>query len=169
MTNFARIVDGVAVDVSTDPVKQFHPTIAAEFVSVPDTVKRLWRVQGGVWSAPPPAPTSAPTEAPAPPPALTWDNAPAEYFQIDVGPFFDRFGQKALQVTSSTDPVVEGMVKFVTPRKFIDLKRPDLSSIIGILVTKGIITSEERDAVLVQRTTDYERHSKGLPQPADTV
>lgn len=53
MTNFARIIDGVAVDVSTDPENCFHPDIAAQFVAVPDTVGPGW-VKGadGKWSAP---------------------------------------------------------------------------------------------------------------------
>lgn len=97
----------------------------------------------------------------------TWDTAPAEYFQIDVGPFFDRFGGKAIVITSSEDSVVRGMLALVTPRKFIDLKREDLPVLVGILVTKGIITEAEMAAVLDPHTTDYERHLKGLPQPAE--
>ena len=33
MTNFARIIDSVAVDVSADPENSFHPDIAAQFVA----------------------------------------------------------------------------------------------------------------------------------------
>lgn len=53
MSNFARIIDNVAVDVSTDPENSFHPDIAAEFVPVPDNVAPGW-VKGtdGKWSAP---------------------------------------------------------------------------------------------------------------------
>lgn len=53
MTNLARIINNVAVDVSPDPENQFHPSIAAEFVPVPDTVGPGW-VKGadGKWSAP---------------------------------------------------------------------------------------------------------------------
>jgi hypothetical protein len=39
MSNFARIINNVAVDVSTNPQEQFHPDIAAEFEPVPDDVQ----------------------------------------------------------------------------------------------------------------------------------
>jgi len=57
MSNFARIINNVAVDVSADPENSFHPDIAAEFVAVPDNVAPGW-VKGsdGKWSAPAPAP-----------------------------------------------------------------------------------------------------------------
>lgn len=52
MINFARIVDGVAIDVSDDPESHFHPDIAAEFEEVPDTVQHGWRLIGDEWEAP---------------------------------------------------------------------------------------------------------------------
>lgn len=99
--------------------------------------------------------------------APTWEAAPAEYFWIDVGPFFDRFGVKALDITSSEDPQVRGVVTLCMPRKYIDLKRPDLPQMVGLLVAKGIITAGEKVAVLAMVTTEYERHIKGLPQPTE--
>lgn len=161
--NFARIIDGVAADVSADPENHFHPTLAEQFVQVPDEVRVQWRLIDGAWQAPP-APEPAPEPEPAP--SLTWANAPAQYWWIDVGPFFDRFGQKAIVITSSTDTVVAGLVTLIMPRKYVDLKREDLPQLLGILVTKGIITNAEMQAVLNTPTTDYERHIKGLPQPA---
>lgn len=54
MSNFARIKNNVAVDVSTDPASHFHPAIATEFEAVPDEVQRGWRRNAeGNWSAPP--------------------------------------------------------------------------------------------------------------------
>ncbi len=87
------------------------------------------------------------------------------YWWIDVGPFFDRFGLKALGVVSSADPVVQGAVTLCMPRQYIDLKRPDLPSMLDVLVSKGLITAVEKAAILTNPTTDYERHIKGLPQP----
>tara|TARA_R110000772_G_scaffold164199_4_gene275593 strand:- start:1907 stop:2365 length:459 start_codon:yes stop_codon:yes gene_type:complete len=63
MSNYARIRNNIAVDVSTDPASQFHPTIAAEFEAVPDEVQRGWRrAEDDTWSAPP----EVVPEAPAP-------------------------------------------------------------------------------------------------------
>ena len=59
--NYARIRNNIAVDVSTDPASQFHPTIAAEFEAVPDDVQRGWqRDAEGTWSAPPEVAPSEP-------------------------------------------------------------------------------------------------------------
>lgn len=53
MKNFARIINNVAVDVSTDPENCFHPSISVEFVEVPSQVEPQWRIIDGEWSAPP--------------------------------------------------------------------------------------------------------------------
>ncbi|GGY12846.1 hypothetical protein GJV26_00155 [Massilia dura] len=100
-------------------------------------------------------------------PALTWSAAPAEYWWIDVGSFFDRFGSKSLAITSSTDPEVAGLVMLVLPRKYIDLQRADLPTLLDVLVTKDIITEAEKTAVLTRPTTEQERYIVGLPQPLD--
>lgn len=61
MANYARIVNGVAVDVSATPESDFHPAIAAEFQSVPDTVRAGWKRNAqGEWSAPPAVTPPAP-------------------------------------------------------------------------------------------------------------
>lgn len=52
MANFARVINNVAVDVSTDPDNDFHPDIAAQFVSVPDDVTNGWVKTGSVWAQP---------------------------------------------------------------------------------------------------------------------
>lgn len=52
MANYARIIDNVAVDVSTDPSTSFHPDLAREFVKVPDQVQPGWTTDGKAWSAP---------------------------------------------------------------------------------------------------------------------
>ena len=61
MTNFARIINDVAVDVSSNPAEQFHPEIAKDFVPVPDQVESGWSVSAGKWS--PPAPVEPTTPA----------------------------------------------------------------------------------------------------------
>ena len=62
MTNFARIIDNVAVDVSGDPASCFHPTIAANFVEVPAGVGQGWRhdPDSDLWTAPEPTPGPGP-------------------------------------------------------------------------------------------------------------
>lgn len=52
MRNYARIVENIAVDVSTAPYEHFHPTLAGEFVEVPAEVQAGWIKVDGTWSAP---------------------------------------------------------------------------------------------------------------------
>ena len=52
MTNYARVINGTAADVSTDPKNCFHPSIAAEFVEVPAKVAHGWVLADGKWTAP---------------------------------------------------------------------------------------------------------------------
>lgn len=105
--------------------------------------------------------------APAGPALPQWSdqNLDARYWWIDVGPFFDRFGPKALAVTGSADTQVQGLVTLVMPRQYIDLKRADLPGMLELLVAKGLITSGDKGAILTTATTEYERHVKGLPPP----
>ncbi|SMC24241.1 hypothetical protein SAMN02745857_01784 [Andreprevotia lacus DSM 23236] len=51
--NFARVVDGVAVDVSREPAVYFPALLVAEFVEVPDEVAPQWRLnEAGEWVSP---------------------------------------------------------------------------------------------------------------------
>lgn len=77
MTNFARIVGNVAVDVSTDPAQQFHPDLVSQFVPVPDEVQAGWRLNGEAWEAP-----SAPEPAPAPEPVQTYPTVGPIHFKM---------------------------------------------------------------------------------------
>lgn len=88
------------------------------------------------------------------------------YGWLDIGPFMDRFGTKALALTSSTDPQIQGVITLVMPRKYIDLKRPDLSQMLDLLISKGAIGPADKLAVLNPVTTEAERYIKGMPQPA---
>ena len=97
--------------------------------------------------------------------SLTWENASAEYFWLDIGPFFDRIGPKRLQVMASADPAVKAVVDDAKMRKYIDIKRPDVAYGLDLIVTAGLITEADKQLLLNPVTTEYERHIKGLPQP----
>lgn len=78
----------------------------------------------------PPAP-----DAPPEPPAAAW--------YINVGPFFDRFGAYKLPILSSSDALVQAVIKDSSVRKYIDLKgrRAELAQVIGLLQIKGFPVS----------------------------
>ena len=65
---------------------------------------------------------------PPPPPAQR---------HISVGAFFDRFGAAKWEVLSSTDPLVQAMVRDASVRTFIDLDRPDLLQGLQLVQSKG--------------------------------
>ena len=103
----------------------------------------------------------------SPPPQPKWagQNLDARYWWINVGPFFDRFNGKAINITSSTDPVVQGLLTLVLPREYIDLKRQDIAVMMDTLIAKSLITAEDKTTILSTNTTEYERFIKGLPEP----
>ena len=47
---------------------------------------------------------------------------------IDLGPFFDRFGAQLIPILTSTDIVVKAIIQNLTVRKYIDLKRAEVTS-----------------------------------------
>lgn len=97
MTNFARIVGNVAVDVSTDPAQQFHPDLVSQFVPVPDEVQAGWRLNGEAWEAP-----NTPEPAPAPEPVQTYPTVGPIHFQM----LFTSEEAVAAEAARSTDPVL---------------------------------------------------------------
>lgn len=70
MSTYARITDGVAVEVWTDgglgivPADVFVPGLAEQFEPVPDGVQAGWFLLEEVWNAPPeyPSPLNVPQE-----------------------------------------------------------------------------------------------------------
>lgn len=101
----------------------------------------------------------------------SWADAQPQYWWINLGPFCDRldtYGGAGTQlaVTSSTDATVQGIYKILALREYVDLKRADVASMLGVLGTKiTAITPAVQAQILSTVTTDYERHVKGLPQP----
>lgn len=65
---------------------------------------------------------------PAPPDPYEW--------LIDVGPFYDRFGPAKMAVLTSTDVGVQAIVKDVSIRAWIDLKRDDVAQSLAYIGTK---------------------------------
>lgn len=104
---------------------------------------------------------------PPEPDPVTWDNASPEYWWIEVGSFYDRFGAAKIPVLASPDPTVQALVRDTQVRKYIDLRREDVVQFVDFLGTVvPEVTPEVRQAVLGY-TTEEERYIKGLPQPVE--
>lgn len=81
---------------------------------------------------------------------------PTEWL-IDIGPFFDRFGAKKLPILMSDDSMVKAIIEDVQVRKWIDLQRQDVSDALTVLVSKNLITTNEKTTIL---TTPVELREK---------
>ena len=132
MANFARIINEIAVDVSTDPTNQFHPDIAREFEPVPDDVKPGWVRTNGEWSAPEPAPQPEPTP--------TYPKVTPVQFKL----LFTSPERVAIKGARATDPVVDDLWELVEdPRmEYVDFALKSVRDSIEYLATAGLIDPE---------------------------
>lgn len=144
MTNYARIINGVAVDVSTDPERCFHPIVAAEFVEVPGEVSHGWRLSGDSWQAPsevapvvPEVPTETGNLTPTPPEFLL---------------LLTLQERVAIREAGSADLVVQDLLRMVDdPRvPFIELTNPSVVETLNYLTTTAppLLTTERAARVL---------------------
>lgn len=142
MTNFARIINDVAVDVSTDPAHCFHPDIAAQFEPVPDEVQPGWIRKDGQWSAPAPTPQPEPEPEPVPVyPKVT----PVEFKML-----FTSAERIAIKEARATDPVIDDYFDIVEdPRlQVVDLGLHSVQEGIRYLQAIGILTEDRVSQIL---------------------
>lgn len=139
MTNYARIINNIAVDVSRAPAQQFHPTIAAQFVEVPDAVRPGWVKTGNTWAPLREAPAP---ETPAPDyPRLT----PVQFKLLFTGP--ERLAIKAAR---ATDPVLEDAFDLLDDPRLteVDLNLQSNRDLIAYLASRSLITPERVPEIL---------------------
>lgn len=138
MTNYARIIDNVAVDVCADPANSFHPDIASDFVAVPDEVQAGWIRTDGQWSAPAPAPQPEPVPVY---PKVT----PVEFKML-----FTSAERIAIKEARATDPVIDDYFDIVEdPRlQVVDLGLHSVQEGIQYLQTIGILTEDRVSQIL---------------------
>lgn len=151
MKNYARIISNVAVDVSTNPANSFHPTIAAEFVEVPDQVRAHWRLENEVWTEPPePEPVPTPEPGPEPEPDM----------RITRLAFLNRFLMEeriGIRAAATSDYVVQDFLALVDAATFIDLSRPDTIQGVRFLASKNLISQSRGDEILTTPINPMER------------
>lgn len=79
---------------------------------------------------------------------------------IDIGAFFDRFGDAKFQILTSSDATIKALLLDVTVRKWIDLRRPDVEQALNIISTKcDKVTPELIQAILHTPVEDIENLS----------
>lgn len=138
MTNYARIINEVAVDVSTDPATHFHPDIAREFVAVPDNVQPGWRLIEGIWTEP----------APVDPPAPVAEHPTVSPIEFKL--LFTLQERLAINKVRDTDPVLDDFFGLIEdPRlTFVDLGLQSTRDAIGYLAAQGLIGAERVEQIL---------------------
>ncbi|MEI4262781.1 hypothetical protein [Roseovarius sp. D0-M9] len=143
--NYARIVNDQAVDISTDPASQFHPDLAAEFVKVPEGVKRGWlRAADGTWFAPAdPVPTEPEPERPA--------VSPVEFKLL-----FTSAERVKLKELRATDPILDDFWSIVDDPRATQIRLSLSSTQQGVgyavqeLVTAGTVASADADTRIAE-------------------
>lgn len=125
--DYALINSDVVQNVVTGDAA-YAQSIAADWQAVVDVTNTVpqpgigWGYVNSQFVAPTPEPEPVPVQKPR---------------HISVGAFFDRFGSEKINILSSTDTVVQALVRDASVRKYIDLDRPDLVQAMQLLVSKG--------------------------------
>ena len=80
-------------------------------------------------------------------------------WRIDVGSFFDRFGDAKVENLSSENPIVKAMITDASVRKYISLieRKEELTQMLGLLQTLIPGISLDVTAILETEPTDAER------------
>ena len=83
-------------------------------------------------------------------------------WRIDVGSFFDRFGEAKLAVLSSENSVVKAMITDASVRKYIALieRKDELTQMLGLLQTLVSGISLDVAAILETTPTEAERYGE---------
>ena len=132
MANFARVINNIAVDVSTAPTNQFHPDIAREFEQVPDEVQAGWIRTEGEWSAPVPTPQ--------PDPEPTYPKVTPVQFKL----LFTSPERVAIKAARATAPVVDDLWELVEDQRmeYVDFGLKSVRDSIEYLATARLIAPE---------------------------
>ena len=86
---------------------------------------------------------------------------PAQW-RIDVGSFFDRFGDAKISILASENPIVKAMIMDASVRKYISLveRKDELTQMLGLLQTLVPGISLDAAAILETTPTEAERYGE---------
>ena len=156
MTKNARILNGVAVDVTDgDPSEQFHADLAAQFVTVPDEVQPGWFLDPETedWSAPilaEPAPATVHYRLRVSRPEFKMLFTLTERLAIKVA----REGG-ATEEEQTIKMVLDDFYELIEDDKLgaIEVDHPQVQEGLNYLVSTGLLTEERMEEI-----------SKGVPE-----
>ncbi|MDT8428474.1 MAG: hypothetical protein RQ757_06880 [Pseudomonadales bacterium] len=138
MTNFARIIDGVAVDVSDSPGEYFHPDIALQFAEVPGAVQSGWKLVDGLWVSPDPAPDPVPAQTS---PVVS---------PITFKMLFTSAERLAIKAARATNPIIDDFFELLDDPRLtqVDLGLSSVQGALDYIVSEGLLTVERQQQIL---------------------
>ena len=77
-------------------------------------------------------------------------------WRIDVGSFFDRFGDAKISILASENPIVKAMITDASVRKYISLieRKDELTQMLGLL--QSLVSGISLDITAILETTPSE-------------
>ena len=90
------------------------------------------------------------------PPEPVPEPEPVNHWWIYVGAFHDRFKQHLIPILADPDAVVQAIVKTLSVRKYVDLRRPDVAGMVDTIILKGYAINKTE--ILETVPTDLERY-----------
>ena len=136
---YARIVNGVAIDVRTEsPECFFTPNIVAEFVEVPEEVEDHWVLIDNIWSAPI-----------IPEPIVTSPLIPI-ISPVEFKLLFTPQERMAIKAARATDEILDDLFTILDdPRlKEVNLNLESNKAVMAYLESKGLITTERKAEIM---------------------
>lgn len=136
--NYARIINDVAVDVSTDHASQFYPSIAEQFEPVPDAVQPGWIRTDGQWQAP--------EATPEPEPAPVYPQVSPVQFKL----LFTSPERVAIKAARTTDSVIDDFFDIVEDPRLthVDLGLQSTQDALSYMVSSNLLTADRREQIL---------------------
>lgn len=136
---YARIVNGIAVDVRTEsPEGFFTPNIVAEFIEVPEEVEDHWILLDDNWSAPI-----------MPEPIVTAPLIPI-ISPVEFKLLFTPQERMAIKAARATDEILDDLFTIIDdPRlKEVNLNLESNKAVMAYLESKGLITAERKAEIM---------------------
>lgn len=141
MAKFARIQNGIAVDIaSSDPAELFHPDLAVQFTACPDEVETGWRFADNKWTAP-----AAIATAEAPVEAKSTMVSPVEFKLL-----FTPQERIAIKAVRATDVVIDDFYDIAEDPRLthVDLALQTTQMAIAYMVSLNLLTAERAAQIL---------------------
>ena len=91
--------------------------------------------------------------------AVSETNIDPANWRIDVGSFFDRFGDAKIAILASDNAIVQALIKDASVRKYISLveRKDELTQMLGLLQTLVDGITLDVTAILETEPTEAER------------